>query len=178
MSALRVLIADDEGLAAFLLRTELKGLGCCVVGTAHNGLEALTLCGQHHPEVVFMDVQMPEMDGLEATRTLMLSHPVCVLLVTAQQHLEQAAEEAGAMGYHLKPLISAEIPAVLEAARTRFRHFLDIVRRGAAGASALPEWLAACQAVRVMMQRECLSEEAAFARLSEEALASPRTVGM
>ncbi len=175
MAALRVLIADDDRLTACLLKMDLEQQGYCVVGAAHTGRQALNLCRQHAPDVVLMDVQMPEMDGLEATRTLMCSQPVCVVLVTAQEHLEQAAEQAGAMGYLLKPVSSLELPSLLEAARLRFNHFCDLA--GENGPQALPEWCSTRQTVRALMKQEGLSEEAAFARLSGKALASTNPTG-
>ena len=128
---MRVLIADDEFLVAAQERCEVEALGHEVVGTARNGCEAVQLCESLRPDLLLMDMQMPEMDGLAATRHLMATHPVCIVIVTGKAHFAQAAEEAGAMGYAGKPLLRAVIPAVIETARRRFT--AQVSRAPAAG---------------------------------------------
>ena len=68
---MRVLIAEDEWLVAAALRRQVESHGYEVVGTVGTGTEALTACRAQRPDLVLMDVQMPELDGITATRTLM-----------------------------------------------------------------------------------------------------------
>ena len=94
---MRVVIAEDEWLLAMALRRQVESYGYQVVGTASSGREVLELCRRESPDVVFMDLQMPEMDGLEATRTLMQESPRCVVIITGKAQLDQLARQAGAM---------------------------------------------------------------------------------
>ncbi len=115
--AMRLLIADDHAL----LRDSLKGLlearGIDVVGEAENGREAVRLAHECQPDVVLMDLRMPEMDGLEATRRLTDELPnVRVLVLTSSDSDDDLFEalKAGAQGYLLKNLEAEEFFELLE----------------------------------------------------------------
>ncbi len=105
-SPFRILIADDHAL----IREEMRAMLASepdleVVGDAENGEEALAMCQKLRPNLVLMDVSMPKMDGLEATRTIKREHPhAVVLMVTASEEPSHLAEalKAGAAGYVLK----------------------------------------------------------------------------
>src|SRR5215218_1414871 len=102
----RIVIADDEGLARVGLRSLLaQEPNFEVVGEASTGTEALELCRRLEPDLVLMDVQMPEMDGLTATREVKMELPTTsVLVLTAHDDVNYLLEAvgAGAAGYLLK----------------------------------------------------------------------------
>ena len=115
---IRVLAADDqrvvrEGLAMLLgLLPEVE-----VVGTAANGEEALAMAGELRPDVILMDLRMPKMDGVEATRRLRASHPeikVVVLTTYADDRSVIEALRAGALGYLTKDAGAEEIRQALQ----------------------------------------------------------------
>jgi DNA-binding NarL/FixJ family response regulator len=103
---LRVLIVDDHLMVRRSVRRQLKEMrDLRVVGEAADGLEALALVRTLAPDVVFMDVSMPVLDGLEATRRITASFPgVRVIIVSSHDDVAsyRAAREAGAVGYLLK----------------------------------------------------------------------------
>ncbi len=109
----RVLIVDDHELVRSGLRGMLSGArDLVVVGEAADGGEALALCRRERPDVVLMDVRMPGMDGLEATRAIKREMPLtAVLMVTMQENPEYLYEalKAGASGYLLKDASRSEL---------------------------------------------------------------------
>lgn len=110
---IRVLLADDQTLVRSGLRMILKsGDAIDVVGEAADGAEALTLARELRPDVVLMDVRMPVMDGIEATRQIKERFPsTSVLAHSAFGDLDQmeAMREAGAVGYVLKDAPAEEL---------------------------------------------------------------------
>ena len=126
---LRALIVDDEPIARQVLREELEHQsGIAVVGEAGTGLTALDLVAKLHPDVVFLDLQMPGMSGFEVLRKMPLgAHVPVVIVVTAfDQHAIEALD-AGAIDYLLKPVREARLLKALERAS-------QLVKRPAAAA--------------------------------------------
>src|SRR5215212_7941326 len=102
----RILIADDHALVREGLRTMFSGEdGIEVIAEANDGQQALTLCRELEPDLVLMDVRMPVMDGLEATRKIKAEMPkTSVMMVTMHENPDYLFEavKAGAAGYVLK----------------------------------------------------------------------------
>jgi DNA-binding NarL/FixJ family response regulator len=119
MEPLRVLIADDhllfrDGLRALIDSAPLMKL----VGEATNGEEAVRLCASLQPDVVVMDISMPGLGGIEATRQIVQANPhISILIVTMfeEDHLVFAAMRAGARGYILKGANHAEVTRAIQA---------------------------------------------------------------
>src|SRR5215218_6583430 len=140
----RLLIADDHALVREGLRTMLSGEdGLSVIAEAHNGAEALSICRQQRPDLVLMDVRMPVMDGLEATRKIKEEMPkTSVVMVTMHENPDYLFEavKAGAAGYVLKDASGERL--------------LGAVRRTLEGESPLDEELAMRLLVRLTREKE------------------------
>ncbi|HEY6322684.1 MAG TPA: response regulator transcription factor [Thermoanaerobaculia bacterium] len=114
---MKILIADDHALFRDSLRSLLEAHGLEVVGEAKNGREACELARRLQPDVVLMDLSMPEVDGLAATRLISAELPaVKVVVLTASDDDAKLFEaiKSGAQGYLLKDLDSEDFFALLE----------------------------------------------------------------
>ncbi|HQR16004.1 MAG TPA: response regulator transcription factor [Nitrospira sp.] len=119
MTTIRVLLADDHRLMRAGLRALLKSLELVqVVAEAGNGHEAIQLAEQHQPDIVIMDIGMPELNGLEATARIVKLAPaprIIVLSMHANEEYVRRALQAGAAGYLLKGAEPAELELAIRA---------------------------------------------------------------
>lgn len=124
MSRKRVVICEDEGNALLHLRRALEHAGWRVVGPATTGLQTVEVVLRESPDLVLMDLSMPETDGLEASRRVLSTCSVCVLLLTGHEKFEFEAEakEIGISGYLAKPVMSETL---LQAIPQTLEHFAD-----------------------------------------------------
>lgn len=130
MSLKTVFIADDDGAVRETLKQWFQDTEYQVVGESSNGLETVEACRTLRPHLVLMDIQMPLLDGIQATRILVeeeLAH--CVVMLTffdGPEYLEEAIK-AGAGGYLTKPFQPEKILPTLELclAQSRTRHELN-----------------------------------------------------
>ena len=108
----KVLIVDDNDLMRTLLRGILRSEDCQVIGEAKNGTAALDSIGKDKPDIIFMDVMMPEMDGLEALQNIKRKYPeIVVVMITGNPSKENVKEsiQGGASGFIIKPFNSAKV---------------------------------------------------------------------
>lgn len=118
MTPIRVVHADDHAVVRAGIRAMLEGLGGIeIVGQATNGREALALVEQHQPDVLLIDISMPEMNGLEATTRVVKEFPnVRVIIISmhdAEEYVWQALK-AGATGYLLKDAAPSELDLAIK----------------------------------------------------------------
>ena len=117
----RILIADDQALLRASLRALVNGYnGCEVVGEAENGAQAVDLAADLSPDLVLMDVRMPVLDGIEATRRITAADPTTRVLILTTFDLDEYVYEgllAGASGFLLKDSPPADLVTAIEVIR-------------------------------------------------------------
>lgn len=118
---IRVMIVDDHAIVREGLRTLLSEEDNIeVVGEARDGAESVQMAAQLRPDVILMDLVMPEIDGIQATEQIRKSVPstqVLVLTSFAEDHRVPNAIQAGAIGYLLKDVLKADLLHAIQAAR-------------------------------------------------------------
>jgi DNA-binding NarL/FixJ family response regulator len=135
MSKLKILLVDDQSLFAESLRTSLEHYAedMIVVDIAHNGKEALVMTAKYRPDVILMDIKMPEMDGVEAVRAIRPKYPDIRIIMLSTYHedmLVRSALSAGASGYLLKDISPTELITAVRALNSGIMQISpDIVRQ-------------------------------------------------
>jgi len=165
----RVIIADDESLIRMDLREMLTNLGYLVVGEAGDGRSAVNLAREVRPDIVIMDVKMPDMDGIEAARLLTEERIAPVLLLSAysQQELVQRARQAGVAGYLVKPFRESDLTPAIEVVLARFSEFRALEREVASLGDALETRKLVDRAKGILMDTQGLNENDAFRRIQK-----------
>jgi len=113
---MRVLLADDHQLLRQAIRRALEDAGMAVVAEAGDGGEAVRLAGELQPDVVVMDVSMPVLDGIEATRRVHADFPdlpIVILTMHGDEALRKDALEAGASGFLTKDVAMQEVVSLV-----------------------------------------------------------------
>jgi two-component system, response regulator PdtaR len=165
----RIVIAEDEAIPRMDLREMLENLGYLVVGEAGDGVSAVNLARELRPDLVVMDIKMPEMDGIAAARVLTEERISPVLLVTAYSHRELVdnAKDAGVLAYVAKPFGEAQLVPAVEVALARFREFRALEKELGDTRSALETRKIVERAKGVLMDKHGLREDEAFRRIQK-----------
>ena len=168
----RIIIADDESLIRMDLREMLSHLGYDVIGEATDGREAVDLADKLRPDLVIMDIRMPEVDGISAAQELASRRIAPVVLLTAysEQSLIGRAKDAGVCGYLVKPFRETELMPVIELALSRFREMCDLEQEVTDLREALETRKLVERAKGVLMEVHGLRESEAFNRMRKTSM--------
>lgn len=169
MERTRIVIADDESLIRMDLREMLTNLGYLVVGDVGDGRSAVNLAKELRPDIVIMDIKMPDMDGIEAARILTEERIAPVLLLSAysQQELVTKAREAGVAGYLVKPFRESDLTPAIEVALSRFSEFRTLEREVGDLRETLETRKIVERAKGILMESQSLNEAEAFRRIQK-----------
>ena len=173
---MRILIAEDETIIRLDLRDLLERAGHEVVAEARDGEEAVELAREHAPELAVLDVKMPRLDGIEATRRILADQAIPIVMLTAygQDELVGRAVEAGVFGYLVKPFREQDLVPAIAAARARHAELEEVRRQAESLADALAARKVIERAKGLLMEKEGITEDVAFARLRSASQATGR----
>jgi AmiR/NasT family two-component response regulator len=169
MERTRIVIADDESIICMDLREMLGNLGYLVVGETGDGRSAVSLVRELRPDVVLMDIKMPDMDGIEAATVITSERLAPVVLITAfsQRDLVERAKEAGVVGYLVKPPQEADLTPAIEIALSRFVEFRALETEVDSLFDQLETRKVVDRAKGILMDTQGLTEAAAFRRIQK-----------
>lgn len=168
---MRALIAEDEALIRMDLREMLSEEGHEVVGEARTGREAVEQARALRPDIIFMDIEMPEMNGLEAAAIIGQEQIAPVVMVTAfsQAAYVEHARDAGAMAYLIKPFTKRDIAPSMQIAVARFAESRQLAEE-VADLSERLETRKVLDRAKAVLIAGGMTEAEAFKRLQKTAM--------
>ena len=164
-----MIIADDESVIRMDLREMLTNLGYLVIGEVGDGRSAVNLARELKPDVVIMDIKMPDMDGIDAAKVLTEERISPVLLLTAysQRELIERAKDAGVVGYIVKPFRESDLAPGIEVAVARFAEFRALEKEVGDLKLALETRKLVDRAKGILMDGQGLTEAEAFRKIQK-----------
>lgn len=167
MKPLKIVIADDEAVIRMDLKEILREAGHEVVGETANGRRAVAIVRDMHPDLVIMDIKMPDMDGIEAARLIAADHLAPVLLLTAFDDAEliERAKDAGVLAYLVKPVEEKNLFPAMEIALSRWQEMQALEEELFAMRDSLETRKLLDRAKGILMQAHNISEAEAYRRM-------------
>ncbi len=172
MESLRIVIADDEPIIRLDLRKTLENMGHQVVGEAGDGAKAIEVARELKPDIIILDIKMPEMDGIEAAKVVTTESIAPVLLLTAysQKDLVDRAKDAGVFAYLVKPFKEADLLPAMEIAISRYEEFVELENEVTDLENKLDTRKAVDRAKGILMDQYGLKEQEAFRRIQVQSM--------
>lgn len=160
----RLILAEDDTLIRMDLKEELERQGYLVVGDTGDGQSAVNLTRELRPDLVVMDVRMPQMDGIMAAQVLNREKLAPVLLLTAfsDSDLVDRANEAGVVNYVTKPWRQSDLKPAIEVTLARYREWRALESRATVLEDQLATRKVVEQAKGLLMQNHNLTEQDAY----------------
>ena len=178
MEALRIVVSDNESIIRMDLRELLEEAGHHVVGEAANGVKAVELTRKYRPDLVIMDIKMPEMDGITAAKIITNEKIAPVLLLTAfsQKEIVDKAKDSGVLAYLVKPVKEVNLFPAIEIAISRFREFAELERELEDVKDSLETRKLLDRAKGILMATHQLGENEAYRRIQQYSMAKRKSI--
>lgn len=178
MAKLNIIIADNESIIRMDLKEMLEEAGHTVIGESINGLKAVELTRKLKPDLVIMDIKMPEMDGITAAKIISDEKLAPVILLTAfsQKNIVEKAKHAGVLAYLVKPIRQDSLFPAIEIALSRFaeiqqlEHDLNDVKNSLQMRKILD------RAKGILMDAYNISESEAYRRIQKYSMAKRKSI--
>ena len=172
MESLRIIIADDEPIIRLDLRKTLENMGHQVVAETGDGAKAVDAARELKPDIIILDIKMPELDGIDAAKVITTEGIAPVLLLTAysQKDLVDRAKDAGVFAYLVKPFKEADLLPAMEIAISRYEEFVELENEVTDLENKLDTRKAVDRAKGILMDQYGLKEQEAFRRIQVQSM--------
>jgi len=164
----RIVIVDDEPITRLDIRDMLENSGYQVVGEASDGFEAIRVCQEKRPDLVIMDIKMPVLDGLTASKKIVAEGTASgIILLTAYSDKQYVmkAKSFGALGYLIKPLHEQSLLPMVELSLVKGKELKDMTKELEKLTKKLEERKVIEKAKGKLMQIDHITEEEAYKKI-------------
>ncbi|KIL39778.1 Fis family transcriptional regulator [Gordoniibacillus kamchatkensis] len=175
-----IVVVDDDPIIRMDIREMLEEAGYFVAGEARNGEEAVALVARLRPALVIMDVKMPVMDGIKASRIIRsMREDTSILLLTAysQRELVMDARQAGVTAYLVKPVSEQNVIPAVEMALSQKEKFESLKQDLNRLKQSIEERKRVEKAKGIVMRALALDEEAAYRKMRSASMSSQLPLG-
>jgi len=178
MQKKRIVIIDDSLRSRAALGEALERRGFEVAAKGASGFDAISLARELRPDVLFLAVGLPEMDGLSAAAQILEAHPLPIIILSSHLDVEliQRAKEAGVMAYLAKPLREEDLLPAIELAVSRFEEFMALRKENEDLKRTLDGRKLIERAKGVLMEREQIAEQQAFTQIQRASMNTRRSM--
>ena len=178
MDSLRIVIADNESIIRMDLKELLEEAGHEVIGEAADGAKAVEMTRKLKPDLVIMDIKMPEMDGIAAAKMISNEKLAPVLLLTAysQKEIVEKAKDSGVLAYLVKPVKESNLFPAMEIALSRFKEYVEIEQELNDLRNSLETRKILDRAKGILMDAYNLSEQEAFRRIQQYSMSKRKSI--
>ena len=168
----RLLIADDQSFSRDALKDALIEKGFDIAGEAATGKEAIKLNKKLKPDLIFMDVKMPELNGIEASHEINSNNPVPIILLAVKDDRStiERAKSAGVMAYLVKPFNKKELVPNIEIAIKHFHEFKKVKNENFDLKAKLNARKFIEKAKGILMEKHNINEQEAFRMIQKTAM--------
>lgn len=175
---LNIVIADNESIIRMDLREMLAEQGHTIVGEAQDGKQALELTRKYRPDLVMMDIKMPNMDGITAAKAIADEGIAPVILLTAfsDSEIVNRAKDAGVLAYLVKPIREESISPAIEIALSRWQEMKELERELEVAKDSLEFRKTLDRAKGILMDAHNISESEAYRRIQRYSMMKRKSI--
>lgn len=176
----RIVVVDDEPITKMDLKELLEEAGYTVVGKASDGFEAIDICKDKKPDLVIMDIKMPILDGLKASKKIMhdrLAGGILLLSAFYDEEYINKAKEVGALGYLVKPLDEKSFIPTVEMCISRAEEIRKLEKEVEKVTKKLEDRKVIDIAKGVLMKEKKLTEDEAYKMLRKMSMDGRTSMG-
>lgn len=175
---LNIVIADNESIIRMDLREMLAEQGHTIVGEAQDGKQALELTRKYRPDLVMMDIKMPNMDGITAAKAIADEgiSPVILLTAFSDSEIVNRAKDAGVLAYLVKPIREESISPAIEIALSRWQEMKELERELEEAKDSLEFRKTLDRAKGILMDAHNISESEAYRRIQRYSMMKRKSI--